>query len=74
MANKVKVWIDYYKNGFDIFNMDEGGSYQEKTFKDEMSAVQWCRMHHANIGMINSTPTAGRQISHFEIMEAIRER
>ena len=74
MANKIKVDILYYPNGFDITKIFEPGSWQEKSFKDEMAAIEWIRKHSQNIMEINDYPTLGQPVSHFEIMDAIRSR
>lgn len=66
---KVKISVDYYPTGFGIM---KESSWQDKTFKDEMSAIEWCRKNYKNIGVINNYRTLGQQISHFEIMDAIR--
>ena len=47
---------------------------QEKTFKDEMSAVEWCRKNYQKIQHINFHTTLGQQISHFEIMDYLRDK
>lgn len=47
-------------------------TWQKKSFKDETSAVQWCRKNHEKIGCINDYRTFFAQVSHFDIMDAIR--
>lgn len=46
--------------------------WQKKKFKDEISAMEWCRRHFENIGCINNYRTGFQPISHFEIMDALR--
>ena len=46
--------------------------YQTKTFKDEMSAVEWCRKNATKICCINDYWTYYKPVSHFEIIDAIR--
>lgn len=46
--------------------------WQDKTFKDENAAIEWCRRNHEKIGCINDYRTNHQQISHFEIMDALR--
>ena len=46
--------------------------WQKKKFKDEISAMEWCRRHFKNIGCINNYRTGFQPISHFEIMDALR--
>lgn len=64
----LKVKIDYYPNGFGLMQQSE---WQEKTFKDEMSCIEWCRRNHSKIGAINDYRTFGEFVSHFDIMDAI---
>ena len=49
-----------------------GIEWQKKVFKDEISAVEWCRRNYYNIGCINDTYTNYEVTSHFGIMRAIR--
>ena len=60
---KIKVLF-----GDDIFS----ATWQNKTFKDNMSAVEWCRRNFAKIWQINEYRTFGTTLSHFEIMDAIQ--
>jgi hypothetical protein len=46
--------------------------WQEKTFKDEMTCIEWCRRNHSKIGAINEYRTFGEPVFLFEIMDAIR--
>ena len=59
---KIKVLF-----GKDVFN----ATWQDKTFKDEMAAVEWCRRNSLSIWCINDFRTQGRPVPHFEIMDAI---
>lgn len=47
-------------------------SWQDKTFKDETSCIEWCRKNAKKIACINDYRTGFAPISHFEIMDAIR--
>ncbi len=47
-------------------------TWQDKSFKDERSCMEWCRRNYAKIGCINDYRTFFRPISHFDIMDAIR--
>ncbi len=47
-------------------------TWQVKKFKDEISCVEWCRKHYKNIGCINDYRTGFEEISHFDIMDALR--
>ena len=47
-------------------------SWQEKSFKDENAAIEWCRRNSSKIGCINNYRTVFQNISHFEIMDALR--
>ena len=51
-----------------LFNTE----WQDKSFKDEMSCIEWCRKNAAKIVCINDYRTFNQPISHFEIMNAIR--
>ena len=46
--------------------------WQEKSFKDETAAIEWCRRNYKKIGCINDYRTGFKAISHFEIMDALR--
>ena len=46
-------------------------SWQDKSFKDENAAIEWCRKNYRNIGCINDYRTGFEPISHFEIMDAL---
>lgn len=50
-----------------------GTEWQDKTFKSEDSAIEWCRRNYDKIGCINDTPTNYAMTSHFDIARAIRE-
>ena len=50
-----------------LFNTE----WQTKTFKDEMSAMEWCRRNATKIGCINDYRTGFKLIPHFEILDAI---
>lgn len=45
--------------------------WQNKTFNDETSCIEWCRKNSEKIGCINDYRTGFQPISHFEIMDAI---
>lgn len=45
---------------------------QTKKFKDVGSCIEWCRRHYKNIDRINDLRTYFQQISHYEIIDAIR--
>ena len=64
MTNMPKVKILYGKGA--------DSSWQEKSFKDDMAAIEWCRRNYEKIVMINDYRTFNQQISHFEIMDALR--
>ena len=51
-----------------LFNTE----WQDKTFKDETSCIEWCRRNSNKIGCINDYRTGFKPIGHFEIMDAIR--
>ncbi len=62
---KVKVlW------GNDLYN----STWQDKSFKDEMAALQFLRMHTDKIYGVNSTMfhSGIASITHFELMDAIK--
>ena len=61
----IKIKVNF---GTNIFN----ATWQDKTFKTEMDAVEWCRRNYAKIWIINDYQTLGQPIPHFEIMDAIR--
>lgn len=65
----LKIKVDYYPNGFGLMRSSE---QQTKTFKDEMSCIEWCRRNHSKIGVINEYRTFGEPLTHFEIMDAIK--
>ena len=44
-------------------------TWQDKTFKDENSCVEWCRKNSAKIGCINDYRTGFQPISHFDIID-----
>lgn len=67
----LKIKVDYYPNGFGLMQPSE---WQEKTFKDEMTCIEWCRRNHSKIGAINEYRTFGEPVFLFEIMDAIREK
>ena len=46
--------------------------WQDKSFKDENQAIEWCRKNAAKIVCINDYRTFNQPVSHFEIMDAIR--
>jgi len=46
--------------------------WQDKSFKDENAAIEWCRRNYAKIACVNDYRTFFQQVSHFEIMDAIR--
>lgn len=48
--------------------------WQTKSFKDEMSAIEWCRRNAKKIGYINDYPTYYQPVSHFEIMAALKNK
>lgn len=52
----------------ELFNTE----WQEKSFKDEITAIGWCRRNYKKIGCINDYRTNFQPISHFDIMDAIR--
>lgn len=63
-------------------NKDGLEEIQTKKFTDEMSAIQWCRMHKDNITMINGTKfklvfgafvSSVKELGHFEIMMALKK-
>ena len=60
---KIKVLF-----GNDLFS----ATWQDKTFKDEMSAMEWCRRNFAKIWKINDYRTLGQAVSHFELTDAFR--
>ena len=64
----LKIKVNYYPNGFGLMHPSE---WQEKTFKDVTSCMEWCRRNYSKIGAINEYRTLGQPISHFEIMDAI---
>lgn len=45
--------------------------WQDKSFKDEMSCIEWCRRNYAKIFCINDYRTFYEPIPHFAIMDAI---
>lgn len=47
-------------------------TWQDKSFKDEMSAMEWCRKHYEKIGCINDYRTFFQLIGHYDIMDALR--
>lgn len=47
-------------------------TYQFKSFKDESAAVEWCRRNARNIYVINGQITAGKTLSHFDLVAALR--
>ena len=56
---------------------------QTKKFNDEISAIQWCRIHAGNISLINDTRfklcfggivSPIKVVGHFEIMDALKRR
>lgn len=46
-------------------------TWQEKSFKDEMAAIEWCRKNYKKIGCINEYRTGFKEISHYDVMDAI---
>ncbi len=55
-----------------LFSQLFNSEWQDKSFKDENAAMEWCRRNSAKIGCINDYRTGFKPISHFEIMDAIR--
>lgn len=51
-----------------------GTEWQDKTFKSEDSAIEWCRRNYDKIARINDTYTYYAMTSHFDIARAIRKR
>ena len=47
-------------------------TYQLKSFKDEPAAVEWCRKHAKDIYVINGQITAGKTLSHIDLVAALR--
>lgn len=47
-------------------------TWQNKSFKDEMACIEWCRRNYAKIGCINDYRTCFEPISHFDVMNALR--
>ena len=63
-------------------NKDRSEETQTKKFDDEMSAIQWCRIHKDNITLINETRfklcfggivSTVKELGHFEIMMALKK-
>lgn len=50
------------------FNM----SWQDKSFKDETAAIEWCKRNYEKIGCINDYRTGFQQISQFGVMDALK--
>lgn len=46
--------------------------WQDKTFKNETSCIEWCRRNSGKICCINDYRTFFEPIGLFEIMDAIR--
>ena len=46
--------------------------WQKKSFDNEIKAIEWIRKNHSKIWTINDYQTFGLNISHFEIMDAIK--
>ena len=72
MANKntCKVSIMY---GEDLYK----ATWQNKSFADEMAALQFVRMHAEKVWGINGNIFLGnsaRILTHFEIMDALRDK
>ena len=55
--------------GVDVFNAE----WQDKSFKDEMSALEFIRKHRLKIHGINYHICNAELLSHFEIMDLIRK-
>ena len=47
-------------------------SWQEKSFKDETAAMEWCRRNAEKICCINDYRTMCLPVSQYEIMDALR--
>lgn len=60
----IKVKVMYGE----LFNTN----WQDKSFQDETAAIEWCRRNWKKIGCINDYRTNFQQLSHFEIMDALR--
>ena len=69
----VKIhWVNGDKQNLqDLLTKD---SYQTKSFKDETAAIEWIRRNSAHILNINDSMNFyENQISHFDILRAIRK-
>lgn len=49
-------------------------AFQKKTFKDETSAMEWCRRNYKKIARMNNFWTGGKEISHWDVMDALNGR
>lgn len=49
-----------------------GAERQDKTFNSMENAMIWLARNHKKVQQINECPTYGNRISHFEILDAIR--
>lgn len=71
MANKntFKVSIMY---GEDLYK----ANWQDKSFADEMTALQFVRMHADKVWGVNGNifGNSARVLTHFEIMDALRDK
>lgn len=47
---------------------------QEKSFKSEMAALEWCRKNWRNIFSINFHDTNCEQVTHFDLLDYIKDR
>jgi hypothetical protein len=55
--------------GDDVFNAE----WQDKSFKDEISALEFIRKHASKIHGINCHICNTKLLSHFEIIDLIRK-
>ena len=49
-------------------------TYQEKSYKDRDKFIQWCRIHHKKIWMINGHSTLGLPFSLFELIDMLETK
>ena len=49
-------------------------TWQEKSFRNETIAIEWCRRNAEKIGCINNYRTSFKLLTPFEIVDALRGR
>lgn len=69
---KIKVWIGC-ADSMDDALLGDNIKTEEKTFPDEVKFMEWARRNHKRIAHINYRYTFGRELSHFDLRDSLRD-